>query len=227
MSPLTPLRIDSPEIRRQRRADLARIQVFAPRAIAKVEEAHARRLAQLPDTLWGRHIRRAARLGARFHHLVVREHERPSIPLRATQLDVLAVVAYSGPRYTIFEIARRIGIHRTTLSRSLAILERHGFVRRGRHPSDSRRRTVEITELGRVAIGMNVDDALSAQLQMGMYVKNGFDGISTMLDGIKWNFHAARIALYHRNMHPEMFDDRPPGAPSIFADSTVRAQRRW
>ena len=227
MKSFQPFPLDGPEVRRERRATLARVQTFAPKAIAKVEQTDAALVAKLPDTLWGRHIRRAARLGARLHHTIVREHERPAIPLRATQLDVLAVVAYSGPRHTIFEIARRLGLHRTTLSRSLSRLERHGFVRRSSHHADARRRLVEITELGRLAIRMNVDDAWSAQIEMAVYVKDGFDGIDRMLEGIKWHFQSARVALYLRGLRPEMFDDRPRGAPSLWADSTLAAQRRW
>jgi DNA-binding MarR family transcriptional regulator len=86
--------------------------------------------------------RRNARAMTRLFEAKLRPHG-----LRATQFSVLAVLALMGPM-PMGELARRIGLERTTLTRSAARLERNGWIRADRS-EDGRERPLRLTEAGR------------------------------------------------------------------------------
>jgi DNA-binding MarR family transcriptional regulator len=92
----------------------------------------------------GFNTRRAARL-------VGQVYDRALEPtgLVNTQFSALAVLEAAGP-VPVTELARRLGVDRTTLTRNLGLLERRGLIRstRGR---DARVRLVEATAAGREA----------------------------------------------------------------------------
>ena len=67
--------------------------------------------------------------------------------LRATQFSILASLALKGPT-AIGELAEFLGLERTTLTRSSALLERNGWVHSGRG-GDAREHPLEVTAAGR------------------------------------------------------------------------------
>lgn len=67
--------------------------------------------------------------------------------LRATQFSVLAALALRGPT-PISELADVLGLERTTLTRSAALLERKGWVGAAQ-PEDARERPLRLTPAGR------------------------------------------------------------------------------
>ena len=67
--------------------------------------------------------RRRARAVTRHFEAALRRHG-----LRATQFSILAALALGGPM-KMGALARRLGLERTTLTRSAALLERDGWVR--------------------------------------------------------------------------------------------------
>jgi DNA-binding MarR family transcriptional regulator len=67
--------------------------------------------------------------------------------LRATQFSILAALAQKGPT-PVSELAELLGLERTTLTRSAALLERNGWIRSVR-PEDARVHPVQLTPVGR------------------------------------------------------------------------------
>lgn len=86
--------------------------------------------------------RREARRITRLYEEKLRPHG-----LRATQFTVLAALSIAGP-IPIKELADRLGLERTTLTRSSVLLERDGYIRVCRS-EDARRRPLELTPAGR------------------------------------------------------------------------------
>lgn len=86
--------------------------------------------------------RREARAITRIFDDRLRKHG-----LRATQFSVLTVLALSGPS-PISELAETLGMERTTLTRSAALLEKRGWIA-GDSASDRRQRPLKLTAAGR------------------------------------------------------------------------------
>lgn len=87
----------------------------------------------------------AARRTARAITRMYEDHLRPH-GLRATQFSILASLALKGPT-PVGELAEFLGLERTTLTRSAALLERNGWVRSLRG-GDGREHPLEITAEG-------------------------------------------------------------------------------
>lgn len=88
----------------------------------------------------------AARRRARSITRLFDEKLRPH-GLRATQFSILAALALMGPR-PISELAEKLGLERTTLTRSTKVLERNGWIETD--PSeDARERRLRLTRTGR------------------------------------------------------------------------------
>jgi DNA-binding MarR family transcriptional regulator len=86
--------------------------------------------------------RRHARAITRLFETKLRPHG-----LRATQFSVLAALALKGPT-PVKELAKTLGLERTTLTRIGAVLERNGWVSAA--PSeDGRERPFRLTPAGR------------------------------------------------------------------------------
>lgn len=86
--------------------------------------------------------RRRARSITRLYEQYLRPHG-----LRATQFSILAALALKGPTPT-GELAELLGLERTTLTRSAALLVRNGWVEAA--PSeDARERRLQLTPSGR------------------------------------------------------------------------------
>jgi DNA-binding MarR family transcriptional regulator len=66
--------------------------------------------------------------------------------LRATQFSILAALALKGPT-SVGELAELLGLERTTLTRSAALLQRNGWVGTGRS-EDAREHPLRLTPAG-------------------------------------------------------------------------------
>lgn len=86
--------------------------------------------------------RRAARAITRLYEEKLRPHG-----LRATQFSILAALAFKGPT-PVRDLAEVLGLERTTLTRSAALLERNGWVAAARS-EDARARPLRLTQAGR------------------------------------------------------------------------------
>jgi len=86
--------------------------------------------------------RRTARAVTRLYERKLRPHG-----LRATQFSILAALALKGAT-PVRELAEQLGLERTTLTRSAALLEGNGWARAV--PSeDARERPLQLTPAGR------------------------------------------------------------------------------
>lgn len=88
----------------------------------------------------------AARRHARALTRLYEEELRPH-GLRATQFSVLAALALKGPT-PVKELAKTLGLERTTLTRIGAVLERNGWVSTA-ESQDARERPFRLTAAGR------------------------------------------------------------------------------
>lgn len=86
--------------------------------------------------------RKAARLLSQLYDAALRP-----IGLRSTQLPLLATIGLRGS-LSLTELAELVVIDRTTLTRSLLLLEQHGWVRSTAGP-DQRMRELSLTPRGR------------------------------------------------------------------------------
>jgi DNA-binding MarR family transcriptional regulator len=86
--------------------------------------------------------RRTARAITRLYEEKLRPHG-----LRATQFSILAALSLKGPT-PVSELAELLGLERTSLTRSAAVLERDGWVAAARS-EDARERPLRVTAEGR------------------------------------------------------------------------------
>lgn len=91
----------------------------------------------------------AARRSAREITRLYEERLRPH-GLRATQFSILAVLSLKGATL-VGELAEILGLERTSLTRSAAVMVRHGWVDEG-STGDARERPLQITAAGRAKI---------------------------------------------------------------------------
>lgn len=89
--------------------------------------------------------RKAARRLTRLYENKLRPHG-----LRATQFSILAALALKGPT-CVSDLARTLGLDRTTLTRGAALLERNGWVCTG-ETDDARKHFVALTRAGRAKL---------------------------------------------------------------------------
>jgi DNA-binding MarR family transcriptional regulator len=71
--------------------------------------------------------------------------------LLSTQLDLLYVI-YKSDCAGISHLAKELGMDRTTLTRNLSVLERHGFIKISSGNKDNRTRIATITYKGRAIV---------------------------------------------------------------------------
>ena len=90
-------------------------------------------------------LRKAARAATQLYDSAFQP-----LGLRATQFSILALVAHRGP-ITISNLADRLVMDRTTLTRDLGPLEKRGWVT-VRPGKDRRTRAVELTSQGRALL---------------------------------------------------------------------------
>ena len=70
--------------------------------------------------------------------------------LRATQFSILAALSLMGPT-PVGDLADVLGLERTSLTRSAAVVERNGWIVAGRS-TDAREHVLQVTEAGRAKI---------------------------------------------------------------------------
>jgi DNA-binding MarR family transcriptional regulator len=78
---------------------------------------------------------------------------------------VLAALSLKGPT-PIRELAELLGLERTTLTRSVALLERKGWIQSG-HSDDARERPLAVTASGQLTIESAFPAWLDAQRIVG------------------------------------------------------------
>jgi DNA-binding MarR family transcriptional regulator len=104
--------------------------------------------------------RKAARAITRVYEKRLRPHG-----LRATQFSILAVLSIKGPT-AVGELARILGLERTTLTRGAAIIERKGWLTQG-ESRDAREHVLQITDSGRARLETAFPDWQAAQTLVG------------------------------------------------------------
>lgn len=128
--------------------------------------------ARIAATCFAHRTRMAARALNRVYDKALRD-----TGLKGTQLSLLVAAGMSDGKATITELADKLGLERSTLSRNLDPLERRELIAlgaEGRHRS----RTVQLTPAGRALL----DDAYPrwADAQARVEQALGPDGAATM-----------------------------------------------
>ncbi|MFL6624024.1 MAG: MarR family winged helix-turn-helix transcriptional regulator [Sulfurifustis sp.] len=103
--------------------------------------------------------RRHARAVTRLYDAKLRPHG-----LRATQFSVLVALALSGPR-PIGALAEGLGLERTSLTRSAAVLQEAGWIAPDA-PGDGRERPLKLTSAGRKKLEAALPAWKAAQKQV-------------------------------------------------------------
>lgn len=123
----------------------------------------AERCRLVKDACAATRIRQAARVVSQHYDAIM----RPSGLVR-TQFTVLVASALAGPDgVPMSKLARILVLDRTSLTRTLAPLQRAGWVRTARGPADSRVRLVRITAAGsrRLARALDLWEEAQASFQ--------------------------------------------------------------
>ncbi len=106
------------------------------------ERSEHDRIAYIAQTCAGINLRRASRAITRYYdHVLLR-----ACDLRATQVPLLVVLYLAGPQ-TINEMADRLDLDRTTLTRNMKPLQERGLLTVGAG-ADQRTRMVTLTRRG-------------------------------------------------------------------------------
>jgi DNA-binding MarR family transcriptional regulator len=115
--------------------------------------------------------RRAARAITRLYEERLRPHG-----LRATQFSILAALTLKGPT-PLGELAELLGLERTTLTRSAALLERKGWIAPA-FSADARRHPLRLTPAGRRKLARAFPAWKSAQQLVGRKLARGDSSIT-------------------------------------------------
>jgi DNA-binding MarR family transcriptional regulator len=94
----------------------------------------------------------AARLGLLLKHVqagFAQQHAARLEPLGITGRQTAVLIGLAGDPVSQGELARRLGVDRTTMVALIDDVERRGWVERRTDPSDRRRNVVELTASGR------------------------------------------------------------------------------
>ena len=145
-------------------------------------------LSECPDCLcWA--SRRAARKITRAFDRHLRPHG-----VRITQFTVLVMLMLAGP-LTIGELAHKLSIERTTLSRNLAIMEAAAWITT-RPGDDARSRLVSVTGKGRAAVAASIAAWRRAQAAVAAAI--GPSGIGARRGG-RWDDRHLEALPVRRN----------------------------
>jgi DNA-binding MarR family transcriptional regulator len=118
--------------------------------------------------------RRAARRITRAFDRLLRPHG-----LRVTQFTILVMLIRRGP-LTIGELAEKLGVERTTLSRNLALIESASWVKI-KPGEDGRSRAVSVTAKGRAVVKASLDAWRKAQRSVAAAIgPSGADALRTL-----------------------------------------------
>lgn len=82
-------------------------------------------------------------------------------------------------------IGERLMVHPTSVTNTIARLEKQGFVRRRPHPSDGRGKLAEITPQGREVMARSTSDLMTARFGMGGYGADELGELFALLRGLR------------------------------------------
>jgi DNA-binding MarR family transcriptional regulator len=82
-------------------------------------------------------------------------------------------------------IGERLMVHPTSVTNTIARLEKQGFVRRRPHPSDGRGKLAEITPQGREVMARSTSDLMTARFGMGGYGAAELGELFALLRGLR------------------------------------------
>ncbi len=82
-------------------------------------------------------------------------------------------------------IGERLMVHPTSVTNTIARLEKQGFVRRRPHPSDGRGKLAEITPQGREVMARSTSDLMGARFGMGGYDAAELGELFALLRGLR------------------------------------------
>ena len=105
------------------------------------------------------YLRRAARLVTRQYAETMK-----AAGLKSSQFSILSIISHHG-RMTITELADKMGLERTSLSRTLRPLEKDGLISISEE-QEKRRRFIELTKQGRKVYKMSLPLWNKAQRQL-------------------------------------------------------------
>ncbi len=106
-----------------------------------MKREHAETLNQCPECVCF-NLRKSARVITRFYDAMLQP-----IGIQGTQFSLLTVLHHTG-ELPITEVAEKLGVDRTTLTRNLKILEAREFIVVG-PGKDGRTKSVKLTDTGR------------------------------------------------------------------------------
>jgi DNA-binding MarR family transcriptional regulator len=97
--------------------------------------------------------------------------------IRATQFTILTMLMLRG-RTKLGELAKGLGLERTTLTRNLALLDAKGWIVIRPGDKDSRARIIAVTEIGRALVHEAYPEWRKAQEQVSVaFGKAGVDAL--------------------------------------------------
>lgn len=93
--------------------------------------------------------------------------ERVVLPhgLTVGQYGLLLLLQAEGPQAQIV-LSQQVGLDRTTVMRSVDLLEHRTLVRRGPHPTDRRKHSVALTEAGAELLSRTLPDVRAAEREV-------------------------------------------------------------
>jgi DNA-binding MarR family transcriptional regulator len=116
--------------------------------------------------------RRAARAITSAYDRRLRPHG-----IRITQFSILAMLMLRGPT-ALGELAKGLGLERTTLTRNLALLDSKGWIAIRPGDADSRARIITVTKTGRLLVHKAYPDWRKVQEQFsGAFGEAGVDAL--------------------------------------------------
>lgn len=151
--------------------------------------------------------RRASRLVTRFFDRALRAQ---GVPIRITQIAVLLAIRNARERERMADIAKKLWMHPSTLSRAIERLEARGYVETMPAHWDRRVRTARLTPLGTAELRA----AHEAWMLARTVIRIPLTDEKTARAGVRLIAEAARLRLHAQGLRWEMW--APPNVdPSM------------
>ncbi len=148
-------------------------------------------------------VRRTSRLMTRSFDWELRDAETEA-SLRSTQIPVLCLIRERQGKDSMRELAKRLFMHPSTLTRSVDVLERRGLVVRVMSARDRRVRSVRLTPDGEQALLLNIKGWRTARSHFSFQFRGTKRDEEQAFRGLTLIFGAARRCLYVRGLRWEM-----------------------
>lgn len=93
--------------------------------------------------------------------------ERVTLPqgLTVGQYGLMLLLQIDGPQAQIV-LSQKVGLDRTTVMRTVDLLESRDLVRRGRHPTDRRKHSVALTDTGTALLNRTLADVRHSEREV-------------------------------------------------------------